>query len=314
MPGTYQLYPHITTNRIIQTLILRLAMHPWMQVPMIVDPSGNPVRINRFRNFDGKELKNPKGITLSVFPFHYGKSKEDTTLTVGTNNSSAKVIPTDGTLGSNGLDPTAYFKVRLNVMLKLNAFGFSQDSQADSRIIHGQESNFEFNFIEMLLRQYTDMVVMMLSANDMRKLPNLLNGKPMLATSYVDHWNYPSSGWDEGPNSLLHSATILWQAEYYLPREWRFPERYKPIDLVDGMIPVGYANINGVQTAIYYEYVTGKYFDENSNEVVRSDLNEASGALSTSLNSELIQLIDSAPRELFDFSLFFKQVDDGWNS
>src|ERR1035437_4786824 len=140
--GSIQIWPPVTVNRIVQTLMFRLAMHPLITDPPIVDATGNPLRINRFRNFDGKELQNPTGITLSIFPYHYARGNASTNLTVNSENAGVTFDPKATTLGGGRDDMTAYHQARANIELKLHMFGYSQDALNDPDIIEGQDTAF----------------------------------------------------------------------------------------------------------------------------------------------------------------------------
>lgn len=316
---TYQILDITTTNRIIQTLIYRIASHPWICAPLIQDASGQPVRINKFRNFDGKALNNPRGITLSVFPYHYGNdaSKEPHNITVGSKNASARWALTEEkpTLGANGQDTTTYNVVMLSISLKLDIFGWSQVTQQNNQIIDDQETTFEFNYREWLLRQYADIIALVLTDNKVRRLPSIGpvgQRRFLLEDSWVDTVNFPTASWTAGPNSILHSASIIWQAKYYMPREWRLPTDYSPYPMTDGLLYLGEFTLSGTPTQAYYDTVGMAFVDANSNPLQRTDLNDPAGVLWPSLDADLVKLIDSAPQGIFDFSFFMKKVDNDW--
>lgn len=308
--GTIQLWPPVTVNGIIQTLIYRLALHPLIANPPIWDVTGNQVRINKFRNFDGLELKNPSGITLSVFPYHMANSDASTNLT--TESSNASIVFKPHTLGGgHGQDMTAMDEATANIMLKLHAFGYSQQSEADGDIVNNQSTQFEFNYIQWALYQYGELLASALRSRELRKLPRFADNKFLLANSFVNYVDHPTSRWEQGGNLVLHSATVLWQVKYYVVREWKRPPRYVPAEMSGSNVRVGYLNTpSGVPEDILYDTLQHRYIRADGSVVARTDLNDpATGSPYDTLDAELILLIDTAPRSQFDLSFYFKRVD-----
>lgn len=312
---SYQQIPFVSVNQIIQTLIFRLASHPWLREPIIVTENGQKLSINRFRNFNGKELKNGAGLTLSVYPYTYVNDPEQP-MTLNSKNATVQFRQGKGaheTLGANGQDPTSMLEAVLSVCVRIDAFGFAQKSEGDNDITAGQQTVFEFDEVEMILRQYIDLVARVLMGNDMRKLPRLLDNQPLLTNSWLDQMNYPTSNWVKGPNSLLHSASLVWQAVYHVPHEWRLPTRYVPIDMVDGLLALGSIEENGEAVSVFYDTVSLKFVRDDRTEIARDDLN-VSGTVADTLNAEFMALVDGAPKGLFDFSMYHKVVEDGWEA
>ena len=307
---SYQLWPPVTVNRIVQTLVYRLALHPLIAHPTIVDPQGNPIRINKFRNFDGIEVRNFSGITVSVFPYHFANSDQSTNITVDSYNTGVRFK--QHSLGGSRDELSAVDEAEANIVIKLQAGGFSQDGDVDIDVIEDQQTIFEFNYIEFLLRQYADLIAQILRSRGMRRLPRFNDGVPLLATSFVQHCEWPTSSWDRSSNSVLHSASVLWQCKYYVVREWRVPPNYGPIDMNDGNFIVGFIlNSLGVASNIYYSLVHHYYIDKDGNPVSRQSLNDPNTGLPyTTLDADLITMIDSAPKSAFDLSLFLKKVGD----
>lgn len=312
---TVQIWPPVTVNMIVQTLMYRLAEHPLLRTGLILDEEGNPIRITKFRNYDGLEVQNLSGLTLSVFPYHYNNSDASTALTVESKNAAVKFEPyTLGGSGDNRTDLSALDQATANIVLRLHAFGFSKVPTMDPDVISGQQTVFETNYVEYALRQYAELLAHALRGRSMRRLPRFSDGVPLLAGSTVQHIDFPTARWENKGNSVLHSASILWQAKYYVVREWRKPPSYEMVQLVNGNILVGYMPDNlGVEFAVYYNPVLKKFSKEDLETIIdRADLvNPATGQLYQNLDPSLISLIDNSPKSDLDISFYFRKVDDG---
>lgn len=308
--GSIQLWPPVTVNGIVQTLIYRLATHPLIANPPIWDETGQPIRITRFRNFDGLELKNPSGITLSVFPFHYANTDASTNLT--TESSNASVVFKQHTLGGGqGLDVTAIDEANANIMLKLHAFGIKQSTEADPEIINNQNTQFEYNYVEWGLRQYAELIAQVLRSKELRKLPRFHDQRQMVSNSFVKYVDFPTARWDQGGNLVLHSATILWQTKYYAVREWKVPPHYIPAEMKGTSLILGLISLGGVDVDIYYDTAKRVFIKSDGTVLDRTVLTDpTTGSPYSTLDADLIKLIDTAPTGTFDFSYYFKRVGD----
>jgi len=310
--GPLQIWPPVTVNRIVQTTIYRLAMHPLMIDPPIIDAQGNPLRVNKFRNFDGRELLNTNGITLSVFPYHYANGDTGTSLTVQSENAGVVFNQKQMTLGGQKGDTTSYVQARATIQLKLHAFGYSQNNEDDPSIMRGQETIFEHNYIEWTLRQYAEVIAAILR-DDLHYLPGFPSKTVrLLANSFVHHIDFPTATVDFSSNLILHSATITWHADYYVPIRWRRLAKYIPAELSDGNVPIGYINDSfGVSRDIFYDTIRRVFIFTDGTFVDREQLNnpETQTAYS-SIDLDLLTLIDTAPKSLFDLSFYFVREDD----
>lgn len=310
--GPLQVWPPVTINRIVQTAIYRLAMHPLLIDPPIIDATGNPLRINKFRNFDGKELTNTTGITLSVFPYHYASADADTSLTVQTENAALVYNSKEMTLGGPKGDTTSYIKARASIQFKLHIFGYSKNNEDDPGIIQGQDTLFEHNYLEWTLRQYAEVIAAILR-DDLHYLPGFPNKTiRLLANSFVHHIDFPTAAVDSSSNLILHSATLTWHADYYVPIRWRRLGRYIPVELSDGNIPIGYiVDSTGVSHDVFYDTIRRVFLLVDGTIIDRSQLNNpATQTAYSSLDRDLLTLIDTAPKSLFDLSFYFVREDD----
>jgi len=314
--ASQQLWPPVTANLIVQTLIYRLAQHPLLKAGIIVDEQGSPIRITKFRNYDGLEVQNLSGLTLSVFPYHYNNSDQATSLTVESVNASIRFQPyTLGASGDQRVDLTALDEATCNIVLRLHAFGFSKSPVSDPDVISGQETVFETNYVEYALRQYAELLAHALRGRSMRRLPRFGDGVPLLAGSTVQHIDFPTARWENKGNSVLHSASVLWQAKYYVVREWQRPPSYELVQPADnGSLLVGHKpDALGIEHPVYYNTVLHKYLDaDNETEITRAELvNPATGQLYSNLDASLISLIDTSPKSELDISFYFRKIDDG---
>jgi hypothetical protein len=327
--ATYQLWPPTTVNRIIQSTIYRLANHPLLQNPPIWDNQGNPIKITKWRNYDGLELINVQDLTCSVFPYHYTSSDQSTVPTVFTENSGLVFKPytLGGGQGKPG-DQTAIDEANCTVVIKLHAFGFSQDESVDNAISPGQQTIFQINFVEFLLRQYAELVAACLRSIEVQRLPNLQTGHNLLASSFVHHIDYPTARWDKDANLLLHSASIIWHTKYYVVRNWQRPDVWVPVDLSDGnllvgTIPAAAVGRTGADVGVVHDTIQKKYFwielidpvppqTESTKNLIELDetllLNPLTNSLYKTLDANLIELIRTAPDGVFDFSLYFRRI------
>lgn len=312
--GTLQLWPPVTINRIVQTTIFRLAMHPLIYDPPIVDAEGKPLRINRFRNYDGRVLNNPQGITLSVFPYHFAKG--DTTSNITTHSENAAIVfdSKETTLGGgeDRNDLTAYIKARATIQLKLHMFGYSNQADEDPSIVQGQDTVFEHNYFEWAIRQYAEVIAAVLRS-DLHHLPAFPNGATrLLANSFVHHIDFPTATVDQGSNLILHSATVTWHADYYVPIRWRRRPQYLPAEMSDGNILVGYTtDILGVTNDVLYDTIRRVFLRNDGTLVNRADLTDPTTQQPfLTLDQDLMSLIDTAPNGLLDFSFYFRLEDD----
>jgi len=327
MAQTTQLWPPVTANRIVQTLIARLATHPLLTNPPVWDNEGNPIRITKWRNYDGLELEN-FDLTCSVFPYHYTSSDSGTVTTVHSENVGTLFKPHTLGGGVNGGDQSATDEAMTAIVIKLHLFGYSREQSEDNQIVPGQQTRFDFNFNEFLLRQYADLMAHVLRSPEIQLLPSLQTGKPLLASSFPHHMDWSTSRWEKGANLLLHSATVIWHAKYYVVRNWKRPSVWVSVDLADGTlvvgsIPASAVGTTGLAVGVVFDTIQAKWFwarlipavapstvptrvleDLDPDLLVDPGTNEPY----QTLDPDLLKLIADTPNGPFDFSLYFKRV------
>ncbi len=287
----------VSINMIVETLIRRLAAHPLIVKPPIVDANGAPLRITKYRNFDGPEVKQFSAITCSVFPYYYGKGTGVSNLTTDSKNVGVRYEPYSLEGIDAYTDQTALDKTIATIAVKISIGGFASPSEVDPKASPGQRVTFETSPFEMLLRMYMELIRRVLTGRAMRLLPRYPDGKRLLANAFVEHIDYPSARWDSEA-SVLHHATLIWRVTYYSPRQWLKPESYELVpEDTSGRLEVGSA----LGFDIVYDIDTGKYYETTNDTVIdRSDLVDSNtDELYNTLDSGIIELIDTAP-ELFD--------------
>jgi len=233
-----------TIDDIIETTIVQLAKHELLNGGSnITIPQRNlngvleqlPVKVKKYRNFNGIELKEP-GLTLSVYPFNYeGTSRP----TPESTNTSISFKP----YGFTGTDPgrprnsvdaaTANIKIRLDYLsYTLRTLDQTLSILGDpSSIFTGVTSvqSFETNDAESMLRKYVEYVRLILSTD-------LFNLSGWIQSSFVSWCNFPTTNWDKDGNLILHTAELMWQVYYYPLREWRVDPGVRGVDPIIGSL------------------------------------------------------------------------------
>jgi len=210
-----------TLNNIIEYTIIQLAKHPLVNGDAGVrDDDNKPVRISKFRNFSGVELKE-QALTLSVFPYSYeGSSKP----TPESKNTSISFMP----YGLMGVDPSKPSTKSIdfataNIKIRLDMLGYTLKDVPQSNTLQGQRGlfgttvgvqTFETNQAERILRDYIEYIRLAL-ISDLFNLHGMIRGS---SVNWVDHI---STSWDKAGNLILHTAELMWQVYYNPLRSWR---------------------------------------------------------------------------------------------
>lgn len=210
-----------TLNDIIETAIVEIAKHQLVNGGAgIIGSDGQPVKVVKFRNFSGVEVKTT-GLTLSIFPYDYeGASRP----TPESTNASVSFKP----YGFQGPDPTrpngSIDFATANIKIRLDLLGYSiktkpqtQTTTTGQRGLFGTTlgaQTFEVNEGEEILRSYLEYIRVILSTD-------LFNLNNLVQSSFVTWYNLPTTKWDSGGNAVLHTAELMWQVYYYPLRDWR---------------------------------------------------------------------------------------------
>jgi hypothetical protein len=226
-----------TIDDIIQATIVQLAKHELLTggANVLMQGKTSPVRVKKYRDFNGVELKE-SGLTLSVYPFNYEGTSRPTPESTNTSISFKPYGFTgpNPTRPSNTVDlATANVKVRLDYLdYTLRDLEQTATITGDASTIFGSTAQiqaFETNDAERMLRSYIEYVRLALSTD-------LFNLNGLIQSSFVTWCNFPTSTWDKAGNLILHTAELMWQVYYYPLREWKVEPGIRGIDPIIGSL------------------------------------------------------------------------------
>lgn len=295
MAGPSDINNKIQTHiqEILENLFVHLAIHPVISNPPILDANGNQIRINKFRDFDGIELKNASdGLTLSIYPYSYIQSDTGGMLTTQTPNASIGYKPY--TLGSGASPMGPLDETKAYIMLKLHYFGYNTQLTTDPFIQANQSTIFEFNKAEQVLRQWMEIIRLVL-VSDLRKLPSVIGRPRFLLTNSTVNWiNFNSGVWDKEANLIFHTASMLWETCYYSKRNI---DNHNLIDIVGGQV----GTLGAVP--VCYNLTQDRYYNCTTNETIPvTDLvDPATGTFYDTLNVNVVKIIDMISQSRNDF-------------
>lgn len=194
-------------NQIIEVAIRLISFHPYVLNPLVVNGAGNPVRINKMRNFGGFDINN-SGITLSVYPYTYeGTSNE----TVSSTNAGMYFKPFSVGSGSNpGID-----EMTINLVVELQTTGV--EHLKTTELVGSNQVVYERSTRESLLRDYAFMLRDILLTHPVDKVGGLVQN------STVNWTSFKSSKWVEetgknGQKYVFHRVAFLWQLTGFAQR------------------------------------------------------------------------------------------------
>jgi hypothetical protein len=209
--------PYLTIDQIIDRAITLIATHPLFTDPIVLNDANLPLRINRIRDFDGLEI-NPQGITLSIFPYSYQGSSNET---VTSNNAAVVFTPYNVGSASEGFDMG-----QLSLVVKLQAQGIDRTRQAFQAGTPAQ-LQIERSTHERTLYRWMTIMRALLLTNPVDNLAGLVRN------STVNWISYRTTKWDGSPgrntggeNFVFHTASILWQLYFNAPRNYRLYPAY----------------------------------------------------------------------------------------
>lgn len=283
------------TAEILDTLFVQLAAHPLINNPPVWDRQGNPIRITKFKNFDGIELQNssPGELTLSVYPYSYVKDESSTLTSTSTN---ASLVYRPYTLGNGGTPMGPMDKCIAHVGFKLHYVGYDQSSYIDHNVVQNQQTIYELNHAESVLHNWAEILRLILTS-DLRRLPSLsVPRRHLLTNSFVQWINFNSGRWTDGPNLIFHTATLLWSAEHYPKRILEHDEAVNFVGSTLGTIPDP-AN-PGQSIEVWYDLTSDRYYNGATNETLPpvSLIDPATGSWYATLDVAVVQVLDSISR------------------
>lgn len=204
--------PTLTTNNIIERAMLLIRNHELFLNPLVENAAGEPIRITKIRNFDGFDA-NFKGLTLSIFPYSYkGTSNETTT------SSNASMVFTDFHLGSGdgGFDKTC-----LNLVVTLKLASVDTKKTTDT-VASAGTVEFERSVPESILYDWATHLRTILLSDPVVRLGGLINNSTVNWTSFrTTAWNDAPGKANGGDNVVFHQVSMLWQIYLNAPRNWR---------------------------------------------------------------------------------------------
>lgn len=213
--------PLLSVDDVLERAIAMITAHELVQNPIVFNNAGQPIRITKVRDFDGLDT-NSTGLTLSIFPYAYmGTSNE----TIGSHN--AALVYDAYELGGRNGGADGAERCRLSLVVKLTAQGYDV---AKTTIPGVHPIVVERSMNEVALYRWLTMMRLILLTNPIAVLGGLVAG------STINWGAFRSVSWDKGPgtsskgeNAVFHSATLLWQLEMFVPRDWKdFPQGLPP--------------------------------------------------------------------------------------
>jgi hypothetical protein len=219
------IYRELDLQSIIERALVMITTSEYFQNPPFFDKDGNRINITKVRDFDGFD-DNQEGITLSIFPYAYeGTSNE----TVTSNNVAMSWEPLE--VGSRGSSTGGRERLQVRLLVTLQTIGFRQDAtsgptEPNRNIIYERSEK------EAILRKYLMYIWSILLRKPIFNLGGLIH------TSTVHFASLRTAKWDKKENAVLHKAAILWNLELYTRNEGQLvyqnlpnpnnPEEYLP--------------------------------------------------------------------------------------
>lgn len=281
------------THELIKAFYVRLAAHPIVNDPPVTDRMGNPVRITKFRNYDGIELSNTgdKQLTLSITPYSYVSADSGQALT--SNSANASIVYGKTTLNQGmGAPQGPLSEAIASIVFKLHLFGYDMTTYEDYDAIKGQKTTFEWNESEAILFQWAEVLVTVL-ASEMSRLKSVdLPARDLTSAGWCNWVNFNTTRWTEDANMVAHTATILWQTRHYAKRSLATAE---PIQVVGGYIgDIPDPDNPGETIPVWYDLVSDRYLNGLTLEPLPNSLviDPQTGNPYSALHVSVIRILD----------------------
>lgn len=238
--------PYLTIDEILDRALILISQHEYFKSPIVFDSANNPVRITRLRTYNGFDL-NYSGLTLSLFPYTYEGTSN---VTVNSHNAAIVYEPYHVGSGDSGFD-----RAKVALVCRLQTTGTKQEET-----VFSPTSNIpviERSARETALYRWLTVLQGILLTKPIQNLGGLIKN------SSVNWGEFSSVTWDgqKGKNYVLHSASLLWQMEIYVPRNWRELPSFIGINLSPSWVYVGLRRID----------CTPIYWDSSKNNLVSVD-------------------------------------------
>lgn len=200
--------PFLSVNQIINRALLLIRNNENFKNPRVVDSQGNPIFINKLRNFDGFD-GNTNGLTLSIYPYSYQGTSNETV-----NSHNAALVYNDFELGTMIPNNPARERCKLSLVVSITTLGF-QNTTIDSAEPASTDVVFEYSEKESALYEWVTDIWNILLTNPISNLGGLVSG------SKVNWAGFHSTAWDKKDHAVIHKATLLWHLDLYTVRNYQ---------------------------------------------------------------------------------------------
>ena len=228
--------PYLTIDEILERALILISQHEYFKSPIVFDSANNPVRITRLRTYNGFDL-NYTGLTLSLFPYTYEGTSN---VTVNSHNAAIVYEPYHVGSADGGFD-----RAKVALVCRLQTTGTKQEETPFNPTTNIPV--IERSARETALYRWLTVLQGILLTKPIQNLGGLIKN------SSVNWGEFSSVTWDgqKGKNYVLHSASLLWQMEIYVPRNWRELPSFIGINLSPSWVYVGLRKIDC--TPIYWD-------------------------------------------------------------
>jgi hypothetical protein len=240
-----------TVKDLIYSAIAAIYNHRFIKNPIVYSPipdnRGNyqPVSINRYRTYDGKELIEP-GLTLAIFPASSNRAESSSY----TNNppNSATFTPFEIGKKDSNYQYEGIYKFVVGLYYQEVAINETKDliyytlknkpeviiedrdiaRERKANLWDAKKLNIEINPGEDILRDYLDVLRLVIEELDVDGLlPWRVRG------SQVTHFDFPTSSWSaKNENIYFHYAYLYWEISMYTPAIFKKDEKIFPVDTI----------------------------------------------------------------------------------
>lgn len=195
--------PFLNLNTLIERALQLISFHPLMTNPLVRNAAGQPVRVNRYRNFGGLDI-NSNGLTLSIYPYEYrGTSNE----TVESTNAGVVYRPYDIGGGGSG-DSPGRDSMTINLVVELSTT--AAEHITETKAVGNNQVEFVRSTREQLLRDYIMGVRDVLLTYPVSTVGGLVQNSTVKLLGFrTGEWvNDKGAG---GQRFVLHKVALIWQ-------------------------------------------------------------------------------------------------------
>lgn len=225
-----------TVKDLVYSSIIAINNHRFIQNPIVFSPvpdsNGriNPISINRYRTYDGKELIEP-GLTLAVFPASSNRSESSAYINQPANSATFKTFELgpknskyqyDATyklvvalyyqeVALNESKEVVYYEVKNKPEVIIENKNIARERKA--KLWDPKKLSIEINPGEDILRDYLDVLRLIIEEISIDGLlPWRVRG------SQVTEYDFPTTSWSaNNENIYFHYAYLYWELSMYAP-------------------------------------------------------------------------------------------------